>query len=343
MLWRYLGSLLDAASASTAAGWTAIESILDTKLKLSAQQPYLVPTDRLPSLLRGARLFELALLAPGQPRAMLAVEEAFCQHLGLRSEQRLHEVLTQILHGTSLRVFALSPGSPDPLREDAGLRSLLVMDVELVARQQSGWARLVLGAQLRLGVPPPPSQSALRRAWERRQRLYDVPVSLCIEAGYGFLPGHEVLGLQPQDIVLLDHFGPKPIVGGAVWLRLGGGVFPAHLDGAGVTVLGSFHLRAQAMSQATSEPKSEQTSVNDASPTANDALLRELPVQITCEVGRVSLSGREVLELRPGAVLPVGRPLAGPVDLTTSGRLIARGELVDVEGEIGVRVTEVVD
>ena len=76
---------------------------------------------------------------------------------------------------------------------------------------------------------------------------------------------------------------------------------------------------------------------------AADALLRELPVEMVCELGRVTMTGRELLELRPGAVIPVGRPLAGPVDLTVGGRVVARGELVDVEGEIGVRITQVND
>ena len=66
-----------------------------------------------------------------------------------------------------------------------------------------------------------------------------------------------------------------------------------------------------------------------------------VPVEVVCELGRVTMTGREVLELRPGAVIPVGRPLAGPVDLTVGGRVVARGELVDVEGEIGVRITQI--
>lgn len=74
-----------------------------------------------------------------------------------------------------------------------------------------------------------------------------------------------------------------------------------------------------------------------------DALLGELPVEAVCELGRVTMTGRELLELRPGAVIPVGRPLAGPVDVTVGGRVVARGELVDVEGEIGVRVTQLLD
>ena len=89
----------------------------------------------------------------------------------------------------------------------------------------------------------------------------------------------------------------------------------------------------QARSKTEADAKAEDGST--------DALLRELPVEMVCELGRVTMSGRELLELRPGAVIPVGRPLAGPVDLTVGGRVVARGELVDVEGEIGVRVTQV--
>jgi flagellar motor switch protein FliM len=81
-----------------------------------------------------------------------------------------------------------------------------------------------------------------------------------------------------------------------------------------------------------SEPKSD--------PQSADQMLRELPVEVVCELGRVAMSGRELLELRPGAIIPAGRPLSGPVDLTVGGRIVARGELVDVEGEIGVRITQ---
>ena len=45
----------------------------------------------------------------------------------------------------------------------------------------------------------------------------------------------------------------------------------------------------------------------------------------------------------PKHYLPHLPMLAGPVDLTVGGRLVARGELVDVEGDLGVRLTEVVD
>lgn len=357
---RHLSALVDSAAISTGPGRAAVESALGGALSVATQEPYLLPADQLPSLLRAARLVELSLLSPGGPAAVLAVDELLCQRLGLRGDDRLLEVLARALGGAPVRPSALQPSEAAAALSAGGgaLRTLLALDMVLSVREETGRARLLFDARLRLGAAPAPSRTALARLWERRQRLEGdgVRALLHIEAGYGFLPGREVLGLQPGDIVLLDHFGPKPVTGGPVWLRLGGGVFPGHLDGAGVTVLGSFHLRAPAMPQDMTQDTIEETSDEaldlqtgeaaagaDAAPAISEALLRELPVQIACEIGRITLSAREVLELRPGAVVPVGRPLAGPVDLTAGGRIIARGELVDVEGEIGVRVTEVQD
>ena len=71
-------------------------------------------------------------------------------------------------------------------------------------------------------------------------------------------------------------------------------------------------------------------------------LADDLPVEVVVEVGRLQVTGAQVLELGVGDVLTLDRPL-GPVELRVGDRLIARGELVDVEGEAGVRLSEVFD
>lgn len=76
---------------------------------------------------------------------------------------------------------------------------------------------------------------------------------------------------------------------------------------------------------------------------SDDATLAEsLPIELVAEAARLRMTGRELMELAPGLVIPLGRPLGGPLDLTCGGRVVARGELIDVEGELGIRVTEVV-
>ena len=68
--------------------------------------------------------------------------------------------------------------------------------------------------------------------------------------------------------------------------------------------------------------------------------LADVAIVVVAELGRTTVTGREVAAWCPGAVVALGRPLGGPVDLLAGGRLLARGELVDVDGEVGVRVTE---
>lgn len=67
----------------------------------------------------------------------------------------------------------------------------------------------------------------------------------------------------------------------------------------------------------------------------------DVPVTLTVELGRISLPLHRLADLRPGDVLELGRHSKEPVELTSGGRLIARGELVLVDTELAVRVTNV--
>ncbi len=71
-------------------------------------------------------------------------------------------------------------------------------------------------------------------------------------------------------------------------------------------------------------------------------LLSEVQVELAVELGRVKLPLRDLLALGPGAVLELDRPADAPVDVLVNGCLVARGEVVVIDGEFGVRVTAVV-
>ena len=339
VLWDQLLVLLESARVATAEGRAALERAVGGALQIEAQTPYLVGAERVPALLQSARVVEISRVAAAAPRFFLAVDGALCKAVGASDAGRLADLLQPALRGAAVQLAPLDAAELAAVIEDPLLRAPLVLDASVRVGTTVGWARILASSSLRLAAPPPRGAGPLRALCQGRERLAGTSTQLVLEAGYGFLRSPDVLALSVGDVVLLDHFGPRPVTGGPVWLRLGGGVFPGHLDGAGVTVIGSFYLRAQAMAdQQSDEPLAASETVD----TVNESLLRELPVQITCEIGRVTLSAKEVLELRPGTVLPVGRPLAGPVDLTAGGRVLARGELVDVEGEIGVRITEIV-
>jgi len=72
-----------------------------------------------------------------------------------------------------------------------------------------------------------------------------------------------------------------------------------------------------------------------------EQVVGETPVVVRLELGSVEMSAAEWAALRLGDVLASGRRLEEGVSLRTGGREIARGELVEIEGEIGVRITQV--
>jgi len=66
------------------------------------------------------------------------------------------------------------------------------------------------------------------------------------------------------------------------------------------------------------------------------------PVVVRIEMGTVSMTARQWAELGPGDVIETGRRIAEPVILRVAGREVARGELINLEGELGVRIRELV-
>ena len=71
-------------------------------------------------------------------------------------------------------------------------------------------------------------------------------------------------------------------------------------------------------------------------------LLADVPVDVSAELGRLVLPLADLLELSPGAVVQLDREVDAPVDLLVNGLLLARGEVVVVDGRLGVRVVEIV-
>ena len=66
-----------------------------------------------------------------------------------------------------------------------------------------------------------------------------------------------------------------------------------------------------------------------------------MPVELAVEVGRTKMTIREALALGPGSIVTLNRLAGEPVDLLVNGKPIARGEVVVIDEEFGLRVTEV--
>ncbi|WP_341923918.1 flagellar motor switch protein FliN [Nocardioides psychrotolerans] len=72
-------------------------------------------------------------------------------------------------------------------------------------------------------------------------------------------------------------------------------------------------------------------------------MLHGVDMEVTVELGRTRMAVRDLLALAPGAVLELDRAAGSPADLLVNGRLIARGEVVVVDEDFGLRVTEILD
>ena len=74
----------------------------------------------------------------------------------------------------------------------------------------------------------------------------------------------------------------------------------------------------------------------------NYKLLADIPLRLSVEVGNTSLRLAELLELAEGSVVELDRQANDLLDILVNGTLVARGEVVTVNGRFGVRVVDVV-
>jgi flagellar motor switch protein FliN len=71
-------------------------------------------------------------------------------------------------------------------------------------------------------------------------------------------------------------------------------------------------------------------------------LLRNVAMEVTVEIGRTRMTVQELLSLHPGEVIELDRAASAPADLLVNGTLIARGEIVVVDEDFGLRISEIV-
>lgn len=87
--------------------------------------------------------------------------------------------------------------------------------------------------------------------------------------------------------------------------------------------------------------------ISDLPEQDNETVFGQVPIEITISVGKASPTVRDLLQLRSDAVLPLDKRIDDPVELYIGDRLIARGELEEIEGDpsgqLAVRLTEVAD
>ncbi len=72
------------------------------------------------------------------------------------------------------------------------------------------------------------------------------------------------------------------------------------------------------------------------------SMLHDVEMDVTVELGRTTMPIRDLLSLQPGMVVEIDRAASAPIDVLVNGRLIACGEVVVIDEEFGIRITEIV-
>jgi len=177
------------------------------------------------------------------------------------------------------------------------------------------------------GRPPYPGRAA------------GLPIDVGVRLALTTLAAEALADLAIGDVVLFDGvLGGWIASGEAADVRLIAGAFQAEarFDAEGRLTV----ARGWRPDNTGPEKKDVRMDAEKTDPAV--ATLAAAPIEIVAELGRLTLRGDEVLGLAPGVVLGLRVARASAVSLRIGGELWAEGELVNVEGELGVRVTRLV-
>ena len=86
----------------------------------------------------------------------------------------------------------------------------------------------------------------------------------------------------------------------------------------------------------------QESSEADAQKDRNLALILDIPLRVTVELGRTKMPVNELLNLGQGSVLELNKLAGEPMEVFVNDKLIARGEAVVVNEKFGVRLTDII-
>ena len=147
--------------------------------------------------------------------------------------------------------------------------------------------------------------------------------ALWLEAGKIDLPLKELKQLEPSDILIMETSDEKD----QVFLRLGSGEYFYATIKSDQLILDS----------------GVQKMTDDSNDHASDeavASIEEIPVRLTFDLGELVMPFKEVQSLTQGSTVDLNTPITHAVTIRSLNRVIGTGELVDIEGHMGVRIVK---
>jgi flagellar motor switch protein FliM len=271
-----------------------------------------------------------------------------------------------------LRLEGVSRGFEDAVQLIGDETYLAVVQLKASFGAHAGYVRIFIPATV-LAVANPPSDAAVRQARRaadagmHANRLSAVKTWLRAEIAQVEISAADLKQVRERDVVLVEGVTARPDKGegGTAKLKIGPGR-NGHFDAEVVVENGRYHAKLTALvvdgegagDALEEEPldlseaaKPEDSTNPGTNPRAKDGkvdetlkgsegaeLLNDIPLQVAVELARVPITAEEVVALKVGQVIDLNRVAGEPIDLSVNGKIVARGELVEVDGNLGVRV-----
>ena len=340
--------------------------------KIAAEPTFLAVLSPAPQRTRGLLEIDLGLCHASIDKLLGGAGDA----TGLRPLTDIEEGVMGFIILEALKTLApnLDQGLPRPRLEGCAHsvdeavallgeeQQVVVVQLKATLGPQAGFLRLFIPASV-VGMTNPPGEGPERRARrlvdvERNLgRLKAVKTWLVAEIGQAEISSRDLRGVRTGDVVLVDELTVRHDKGegGNARLRVGTGRAGRLL--AEIS-LEDGHYKAKISGyQAGEEPKvapeAQEANTNPGASEGNadvsesaqgegSDLLNDIPLQIAVELARVPVTAEQVVALKTGQVLDLNKVPGEPVEMSVNGKVVARGEIVEIEGHLGVRILSLV-
>jgi flagellar motor switch protein FliN/FliY len=256
----------------------------------------------------------------------------------------------------ALEDLRASLSTPAELPEEGGF----AIDISVSVLGHTFWGRLLLSSLTHSAFI---NHFAATSSLQFTEKTKATPVSLTLEIGSTTLRQNQVTAIAAGDFVLLDRCTYDPVAGrGTAALVLGSTpLFDIRLKGGEAKLLEyALFQEEEAMtdddiplppSDMMKKPPSPENNEEEtplwSAKNGENGEVKELigkssiPMHLTVEVGKIQMPLEKVLQLEPGNVLEIGMNPGLGVYLTAGGKRIAKGELVKIGENLGVKVLSV--
>jgi len=86
----------------------------------------------------------------------------------------------------------------------------------------------------------------------------------------------------------------------------------------------------------------QQMPINPLMQQENIGLIMDVPLEVTVELGRTNKTIKEILDFSPGTIIELNKLAGEAIDLLVNGKYVAKGEVVVIEDNFGIRITEII-